>query len=140
MSVWQIWVIAGAILCLMELLGAGLFLLSLGIACEITALFSLFLGLYGQITVFIIASLVVFFSARQLLYSKKTPVENNFGVDALIGKLGVAEAEITPYAGYVKIGGESWPARSDSDEVMPPGTNVIVIKWDGNKAIVSKKS
>lgn len=138
LEVWWLWVVGGIVLSLLELLGSGLFLLSIGLGCILAGLASLWLGFKGQLVIFILSSVAIFFSARVLIHRPKAEGEQSFGTDALLGREGVAECAITEDSGYVKIGGESWPARLDSGGPIEEGCKVVVIRLDGNKALVAR--
>ena len=60
------------------------------------------------------------------------------GVDAMQGKIGVVTvpiAELEP--GQVKVGGETWTARSFYDgESLPVGSRIEVVKVEGVTALV----
>jgi len=136
LSPWQIWIILGIVLCLLEIFGSGFFLLSLGLSCVLVAIASLILGFKGQIIVFIFGSTALFFLSRRLVYWRKIPHEEAFGTDSMIGKEGVTEEEITDEGGYVKIGGESWPARPADGKPIVRGVKIIVKAMEGNKLYI----
>jgi len=140
LSAWQVWTILGIVLCLLEILGSGFFLLSLGVRCFLVAIASLFLGFKGQVIAFISGSIVLFFLSRRLIYWRKINQAEAFGPDSMIGKKGVTEEEITDGGGYVKIGGESWPARPADGKPIARGAGIIVKAIEGNKVYVLKEA
>lgn len=61
------------------------------------------------------------------------------GVDALPGARGRAIAEVTAHDGRIRLRGEIWSARLDTDVTstpVPDGTDVIVTRIDGATALV----
>jgi membrane protein implicated in regulation of membrane protease activity len=54
-------------------------------------------------------------------------------VDNIVGKLGVAERDISASGGDARIEGELWRARSDSP--LPAGTRLKVVGRDGNLTV-----
>lgn len=134
---WQIW-LAGAILLLIsEILTPGGFLLaSLGVGALLTAFAArLGLGLNGQIAVFALVSLGIFFALKPVVRrwihhdGEGTPT----GADAYVGREArVIEAiDNEAGSGRVKIGGETWNARSAAGVALPAGTAVTVERRDG---------
>jgi membrane protein implicated in regulation of membrane protease activity len=73
---------------------------------------------------------------EKLVSNKSKPTN----VSALIGKIGKITVKIPiDGKGYVKIGGEEWPAMEINNLEVEVGSKVIVKKIDGNKAIVEEK-
>ena len=61
---------------------------------------------------------------------------------SIIGKNGIVTKEIDPTTdiGQIKVNGEKWSAKSSTNEVIPVGTEVKVLKIKGVKAIIEKTS
>jgi membrane protein implicated in regulation of membrane protease activity len=138
LTAWQIWVIVGIVLCTLEIFAPGFFLMSLGVGCFIAGVSALVFGIKGQITFFIIGSIVSFFLARKLIYyNKEDDQEPQFGAKSMVGREGYVEEKVTDREGYVKIGGEVWPARSAGGEIEP-GAKVKIERLEGNKFYVSE--
>lgn len=134
---WQIW-IAGAILLLIsEILTPGGFLLaSLGVGALLTALAArLGVGLNGQIAVFALASLAIFFSLKPLVrrWIHRDGEGVATGAEAYIGREARVLEAVDNGAGRgrVQIGGETWTARSAGGEPLSGGTAVTVERRDG---------
>jgi len=136
---WQIWVIAGIVLCIIEIFTPGFFIMALGAGCFVAAVGSLFSGLNWQIVFFMAGSTVFFFVSRKLLVPRKPEPKDKFGMERLVGKSGSAIGAITPDSGYVKVGGEKWPARSEENMTIPDATTVEVFDFHGNKLMVRKR-
>ena len=137
---WQIWVIAGIILCIIEIFTPGFFLMALGAGCFVAAGGSLFSGLNWQIVFFLAGSVVFFFVARKLFVPGKREPKDKFGMERLVGKSGSAIGAITSDSGYVKVGGEKWPARTEEHTTIPDATTVEVFDFHGNRLMVREKA
>lgn len=136
--VWQLWAMVGVVLCAVEMFTVtpGFYLLTIGIGCFIASAVSLVGGLSLQIVFLIIGSVGSFFLFRRLL--NFTESKDKFGVDGLIGQRGNL-IEVTAFdKGYVKVGGESWPARSIDGATIQADTQVEVVAIDGNKLKVKR--
>lgn len=61
---------------------------------------------------------------------------------SIIGRTGIVTKEINDLkgTGQIKIGGETWSAKTLSEETIPENTEIEVVKIDGVKAIVQKFS
>jgi membrane protein implicated in regulation of membrane protease activity len=135
---WQIWVIVGIILCIVEIFTPGFFLMALGAGCFVAAVGSLYSSLNWQIVFFVAGSIIFFFGSRKLFLPRKSESKDKFGMERLLGKSGSAIGEITSDSGYVKVGGEKWPARTEEDMTIPDSTTVEIFHFDGNRLIVRK--
>ncbi len=135
------WSIAAVLLIIIEILSAGFVLGSLGVAAFITAIVA-YIGfpIEFQLIVFIASSLVIFFTLRPIAkkyLAPKKKVETN--VHRLIGKKAVVIETIDNFrqTGRVKIDGDDWRARTESQEVIPVGREVIIKVVDSATLIVS---
>jgi membrane-bound serine protease (ClpP class) len=72
------------------------------------------------------------------LRAQKVPIRT--GQESLIGRSGVARSEIKPNTpGTVQLGGELWTAETeDSDESIPQGSRVLVVRAQGIRLYVRK--
>ena len=62
-------------------------------------------------------------------------------IDALIGRITVAQTDITPVdGGLVKIIGETWFARPKLDKIITKGTSIRVVGVEGVSLIVEEVS
>jgi membrane protein implicated in regulation of membrane protease activity len=144
MSLWQVWVIVGIVLLIMELFTPGFFVACLGIAFLVTAIPAFFGGnVQLQIIVFSLANIVIFLALRPLLLKVLSPDKHatRTNADALIGRDGIVSEKIDPdtYSGRVKVGGEDWRAISNSGEAIGAGQKITVTKVDGAKLFVDLK-
>jgi membrane protein implicated in regulation of membrane protease activity len=140
MSVWIIWFVIAIVCIILEIFTPGFFLLSFGIGALLSGLISFGISnLILQVIVFIITSFLVFLWLRKYskkMFSSDTDKTNVYG---LIGKSGIVTTKITENnRGYVKIGGEEWPAIPFSTEIksIDEGTKVIIKALEGNKVLV----
>ncbi len=135
------WTLAAVLLIIVEILTAGFVLGSFGIAAFITAVVA-YIGfpIEFQLIVFIASSLVIFFTLRPIAkkyLAPKKKIETN--VHRLIGKKAVVIETIDNFrqTGRVKIDGDDWRARTESQEVIPVGREVIIKVVDSATLIVS---
>lgn len=135
------WTLAAVVLIIVEILSAGFVLGSFGIAAFITAVVA-YIGfpIEFQLIVFIASSLVIFFTLRPIAkkyLAPKKKIETN--VHRLIGKKAIVIETIDNFrqTGRVKIDGDDWRARTESQEVIPVGREVIIKVVDSATLIVS---
>ncbi len=130
-----LWLLAGIVLCLMELFLPTAFVeFMMGIAALIVALLSLFIPQLGlQILLWMILSTGLVLLARRFLRPKHAiarEIEDSHEARVLIA---IPAGE----TGRVLYEGNSWQARCE-DERMPLGANqrVYVVRREGNTLIV----
>jgi membrane protein implicated in regulation of membrane protease activity len=135
------WSLAAVLLIIVEILSAGFVLGSFGVAAFITAIVA-YIGfpIEFQLIVFIASSLVIFFTLRPIAIKYLAPkkkIETN--VQRLIGKKAVVIETIDNFrqTGRVKIDGDDWRARTESQEVIPIGREVIIKAVDSATLIVA---
>lgn len=130
-NIWQAWIVV-AVLCLIaELSTGGFFVICFAIGGLAAAIFSLFGGIYLQLAVFVLVSVVSIFMVRpfalKYLHFGKDHVVSN--ADAIIGRIGRVSQTITrgDY-GRVAIDGDDWKAQSSAaTEDIPEGSSVKVV-------------
>lgn len=145
MTLPQIWLIAGVILLILEIITPGFVLANFGVAAIASAI-AAWLGadLYWQVGVFIVVSLVSFFTVRPILTrtmlnkGKPTPT----GAAALIGRTTKVTEGIPGGldTGRVKIDGDVWMAVSSSGAPIPEGAIVRVARVESIKLFVEHAS
>ncbi|MBN2071406.1 MAG: NfeD family protein [Candidatus Krumholzibacteriota bacterium] len=143
MSLWVIWVIAGILLLIGEVLTPGFLFACFGIACLTTGLFAaLSFGIKTQIVVFSVSTLLVFFGIRPVMlkYLHKSGSRLKTNVDALVGKTGMVVEKIDPVkgTGRVLVGGENWRGVSIDDTRIEKGTRITVKRVEGTKLLVNR--
>lgn len=115
----SIWFAAGALLAIVTaLLGGGV-------------------GL--QVTVFLLASIVLLAGMRPLVRKYFTPRLHKTNVDSVIGAEGIVTTPVNNIAalGQVTIAGMEWSARSTTGAHLPEGARVRVDRVEGVKVFVS---
>lgn len=141
MDVWMIWIIAGAVMALLEFILPGGIIVFLGMAA-IAVGGAVYLGwittaVHALLAWFIISILFMLF-LRQLFikyFEGDTSVENVDEDKDLIGSLVETVEEILPHKeGRVKFRDTTWAARSNGE--LKPGSKAVVSERDGNTLIV----
>jgi membrane protein implicated in regulation of membrane protease activity len=141
MPSWLVWLIAAGVLLGGEVVTGGVFLGPLALAALAAAAAA---GLGGGVAIQFIVFLVGAVASLGLLRPAvlrrlhRGPVLRT-GAAALVGEPAVALARVDADGGRVKIGGEEWSARSYSEEeVIEPGTRVVVVEIRGATALVTR--
>jgi membrane protein implicated in regulation of membrane protease activity len=137
---WLIWLIAAAVLSIVELLtlavAAGLLAVA-AVAAAVTA--ALGAGTAGQAAAFTVAaglSLAVVLPAVRRHRRTAHPASRS-GTAALVGRSAVVVEPVGEHYGRVRIGGEVWSARAFAPgQVIPAGAVVDVFEIDGATALV----
>jgi membrane protein implicated in regulation of membrane protease activity len=134
-----IWIAIGVICMIIEIFTPGFLFLSFGLGAIVTGLITLaHIPLWAQLAVYIIITFILFINLRKIskkLFKQDIPTN----VNALIGKKGQVVEKIPAFGkGYVKIGGEDWPAISQNEEEIDNNQKIIVTALEGNKLIVKK--
>ena len=138
-----IWLIAAAVLIIMEIISLGLTTIWFAGGALVAALMA-YLGLHWiiQVLIFAVVSLLLLLFTRPLAvkHLMKEPEKTN--VEGLIGKTGYVTKTINNLKaeGEVKLNGMEWTARSKDDEVIEENEEVIVEEISGVKLVVSKKN
>ena len=136
---WQLWVILAGIFFIIEIATVGFLVFWFGIGALIAMVVSFFTdSLAIQTTVFVLSSTILLFFTRPFVnkFSSNDEVQTN--AFSIIGKKGIVKQTIDPVTGkgQVKIGSETWSAKSADDKKKKKGTEVEVLDIDGVKAVV----
>jgi membrane protein implicated in regulation of membrane protease activity len=120
------WLIAGAILCFLEVLTPTAFVeMAMGISAFIVALISLVVPYFGwQVLLWMVFSLLLVFLTRRFV-----PKRSHYAIrDATEAR---TLTEIAPgQTGRVIFEGNSWQARCESDVPILPDRKVLVVGRD----------
>lgn len=139
MPIW-IWFAVAGLLLIAEMLTANLLFASLAVAALSAGVTNAAGGsetLQGVVFgLFAILSLIAL-RPIALRHLKKQPQSGSTNVDALIGARALVTTTVDSNGGQVKLSGEIWSARTES-EVIESGENVVVIAIDGATARVAK--
>ncbi|MFC9256062.1 NfeD family protein [Amycolatopsis thailandensis] len=135
-----IWLIAGILLIIAELLSGDLFLLMVGAGALFGAGSAALTGNpFIDVAVFAIASVGMLALVRPTLkrrFLAGPDIKTN--TDALIGARAVVVSTVDVEAGQVKLAGDVWSARCmTAGEPIAPGTSVTVVEISGATAVVS---
>jgi membrane protein implicated in regulation of membrane protease activity len=140
MEPWVIWVVAAVVLVIAEATTTAFVAIYFGFAALVTAIAAAAgLPVALQLIVFGAVSVGSMALTRPALRraTGRTAVFRT-GVDAMQGKIGVVVqpiAELEP--GQVKVGGETWTARSYYDgERIATGARIEVVRVEGVTALV----
>ena len=136
---WQFWVILSGIFFVIEIATVGFLVFWFGIGALIAMVVSLFTSnLAIQTAVFILSSTVLLFFTRPFVnkFSQNEEVQTN--AFSIIGKKGIVTKTINPITGegQVKIGTETWSAKSADEAKIEKGMEIEVLDIDGVKAVV----
>lgn len=109
---------------------------ALGAICALI-LSALGLNIWIQGGSFIIISVILLLSTRNMVLRIKKPLNYKTNTDAIIGKDAKVLVSIEPFKpGIVKIGGLEWSAVSESDTIYEVGEIVKVVDVKGVKVIL----
>ncbi len=133
------WIIAGIVLLILELLTQTVWSLCAAIGCAGGAL-ALLLG-FDPLVQYIVAGVVTVASLflvmpplKRFLHKRadKDGISARTGMDALLGRRGTVTQEIKPgHMGRVRIDGDSWQAVAPgTDTVIPRGTEAVVTSYN----------
>ena len=131
---WQMWALVSFICLILELMNGDFFIMCFAIggvfACIAAALG---LGIYGQLLVFAIFSVLSLFFVRPfaLKYLHRSGEDRPSNADAVIGRIGtVSEAIEAGGYGRVAIDGDDWKSLAAGGEAIPKGARVRVVAMD----------
>lgn len=138
---WYIWLIAAGIFFIAEIATTGFLIFWLGLGSLIAMIISFFTdSILIQTTIFVISSVILILLTKPII-NKYVDKGESFVTNAysLIGKIGIVTTPINAVeaTGQVKVNGEIWSAKADTDIIE--GTEVEVLKIDGVKLIVTPK-
>jgi membrane protein implicated in regulation of membrane protease activity len=140
MDAWVIWVVAAVVLLIAEATTSAFIALYFGLAAIAAAAVALTgLGVVVQLIAFAALSVGSLTLTRPALKRAIGSTSlHRTGVDAMQGRIGVVTRAIGELeSGLVKVGGETWTARSFYDEEpIAEGSRVEVIKIEGVTALV----
>ncbi len=137
---WLLWVGAGLVFAVVEILSVSLVLIMFAGGALAAALASaLGAPTWLQILVFAGVSAILLAALRPWLLlhlRKRVPLEET-NAAAHVGRKAVAVDRITDQNGRIKLAGEVWSARTEDDAPeLPVGIDVEVIRIDGATAVV----
>lgn len=138
---WYIWLIAAGIFFLVEIATVGFLIFWLGIGALFAMITSFICdSIFIQTAVFVFTSVILILLTKPLINkwikNSKTIVTNSA---SLINKLGIVTIDINSLegVGQIKVDGEIWSAKTETNDIILKGTKVKILKIDGVKLIVS---
>ena len=138
MELWIIWLIAAAVLIVIEVATQMVWTICLAIGFVASAIAGIFgVGAAWQIAIAGIVSVIAYFALKPLFekWQKKAYDKNRHiartGMDALLGRRGTVTDEIKPgKMGRVRIDGDNWQFVSNDGTSIESGTQVRVTGYD----------
>ena len=130
---WQIFLIAGVVSLILEMIVPSMFFLNFAISWVLTAIISLWVT---DITVLVIdfaviALLSIILLRPFLLKTLKSSKEKETGVKSeYIDQIAKVVQPVNKFAGVITVYDERWEARVENDDEIPEGTEVRIIKND----------
>ena len=130
---WQIFLIAGVVSLILEMIVPSMFFLNFAISGVLTAIISLWVT---DITVLVIdfaviALLSIILLRPFLLKTLKSSNEKETGVKSeYIDQIAKVVQPVNKFAGVITVYDERWEARVENDDEIPEGTEVRIIKND----------
>lgn len=140
MVLWEIYAISGLAFLILEMVVPSMFFLNLAFAGFITAIIALFIKSWIVLTfIFVILSILAILLLRPILVKQKEAKEKETGMEGkYIGQIVKVIEPITKYSGAITIYDERWEARVESDEIIPAGSEVKIIKNESLVLTVEK--
>lgn len=140
MVLWEIYAISGLAFLILEMVVPSMFFLNLAFAGFITAIIALFIKSWIVLTfIFVILSILAILLLRPILVKQKEVKEKETGMEGkYIGQTVKVIEPITKYSGAITIYDERWEARVESDETIPAGSEVKIIKNESLVLTVEK--
>ena len=132
MQLWTIFVVAGLVSLILEMVMPTMFFLNFAVAGLITAILAIFITNWVHLVlIFVALSLVSIVFLRPILIKHKDSKENKTGMeDKYIGKIVKVKEPVNKFSGAITIYDERWEARCESDDTIPEGTEVRIVKYD----------
>lgn len=139
LSLSAMWLILLVVLGLAEAATVNLVSIWFAAGALVALLVSLFCAnFWVQLIVFIVVSVLSLALIRPLVRKRFIPHIRPTNLDLLTGKTAVVTEMVHNLAasGQVKVGGQTWTARSESGEPIPVGAAVIILRIEGVKLVV----
>lgn len=138
---WQFWLILSGIFFVFEMATVGFLVFWLGIGALLAMIVSFFTqSIFIQTAVFVISSIGLIFLTKPFVKKFATPkVKIKTNAYSIIGKNAIVTKNINfqDGIGQIKINGDTWSAKTDSEEIIPKNTEVKILRIEGVKAVVT---
>ncbi len=135
MEPFHYWLIISVLLVIVEIVTAGFGIVCFAVGTLLGALVA-YIGydFDWQMIAFGAGSLLAFMFIRPLAlkYITKKQQYVPMNAQAVVGMRGVVTEEINPtkHTGRVAVNGDDWKAVVETNEIIPVGTNVTILKQD----------
>ncbi|WP_146361943.1 NfeD family protein [Arthrobacter yangruifuii] len=136
---WALWLVLFLGFAAVEALTLDLFFGMLSVGALAAMLSSFFaVPLFLQVVVFAVVSVLMIgvirpLALKHLQHTSKDQLSN---VDRIVGAPALTLESVTGSSGLVKIGGDTWTARSVDGSSLPAGVEVSVARIEGATALV----
>lgn len=140
MQAWGIWIIAGVVALIIDLLTAGLFMIWVGGGCFVAALVAWLVPTvaWAPWAAFVVSTAILLYLGLPLArrFHERQPLTPS-NVDALIGREAIVLEAIDPVqnTGRVRIGSDQWRARAE--QRIEAGARVKVLGVEGTTLTVA---
>ncbi len=138
---WQFWLILSGIFFVFEMATVGFLIFWLGIGALTAMIISFFVdNVIIQTAVFVVTSIALIFLTKPFVKKFAKPGANvKTNAYSIIGKNAIVTKEIDSNAnvGQIRVGGDVWSAKTETEEVIPAHAEVKVLRIEGVKAIVT---
>lgn len=139
MAIYYWWLILAGICLIIELATEGFLICWFGVGALASMTISFFLpeSYIVQIITFLIVSIILVCFTRKFA-NKVAPTDVPSNVYTVLGKKALVTIEIdnTAGKGQIKVDGDLWSAKSESDEKIPVNSTVEILRIDGVKVVV----
>lgn len=140
-NTWILWLAVMLGLAAVETLTLDLFfiMLSMGaLAGLVTALAGA--AFFIQVIAFCVVSLMMVLLVRPvaLRHLKRGPADQLSNIDRLVGEFALTLEPVSGLSGTVRIGGDTWTARTADGSSLPAGERVTVSRIEGATAVVAR--
>jgi membrane protein implicated in regulation of membrane protease activity len=135
-----IWLIAGVVLALAEMLTLDFVLISLGVGAFAAAIVGLVSGnVLLEVIAFAVVSLLSLTLVRPAIKRRlhANAEKREMGIEAFEGAEATVVEQVAEGRGMVNVGGEMWQARPyDATQVIDEGARVRIVEVKGATALV----
>lgn len=132
MTLWELYVIAGLIFIILEILLPSMFFLNLAFAGFVTAVAAVYIHNWIALTlIFVVLSILSIALLRPVLLRRRETKEQQTGMEGkYIGKIVKVIEPVGKYNGAITIYDERWEARTECDDEIEIGAEVRIVKYD----------
>lgn len=133
MIFWELFAIVGLACLILEMIVPSMFFLNLAVAGFVTAIVAVYFQSWiGLILIFVVLSIISVLFLRPILVKNKNSKEKETGMEGkYIGKIVKVTEPVGKFSGAITIYDERWEARCETDETIPEGSEVKIVKYDG---------